>query len=144
MSRPIRRRRPGAARRVAFGALRAVNSQGAYANLEISSRLARAGLEPRDAAFATELLSGTCRLQGTYDRIIETASGRKLSSLQPAVVDALRIGAHQLLSMRVPTHAAVAATVDLAAVEIGERVAGLTNAILRRVNARSLDDWWRC
>lgn len=43
--------------------------------------------------------------------------------------------------MRVPTHAAVAATVDLAAVEIGERVAGLTNAILRRVNARSLDDW---
>lgn len=140
MSNP-RRRRPDAPRRLAFGALRAVTADGAYANLEIAKRLGEAKLEPRDAAFATELFAGTCRLQGTYDRIIEAASGRKLNSLQPAVLDALRLGCHQLLSMRVPQHAAVAATVDLAASEIGERVGGLTNAILRRVAERTLDGW---
>ena len=43
--------------------------------------------------------------------------------------------------MRVPVPAAVAASVDLAAATVGERVAGLTNAVLRRVAERPLDDW---
>ena len=94
----------------------------------------------RDAAFATELLAGTCRLQGTYDQIL-AASGRTLNTLQPAVLDLLRLGCHQLLSMRVPTHAAVAATVDLAAATVGERVTGLVNAVLRKVAASSWDEW---
>ena len=73
----------------------------------------------RDAAFATELLAGTCRGQGTYDLIIAAAAGRALGTLQPAVLDLLRLGTHQLLAMRVPAHAAVAATVDLAAATVG-------------------------
>ncbi len=51
------------------------------------------------------------------------------------------MGAHQLLSMRVPLHAAVGATVDLAAAEVGEKVAGLTNAVLRKVAAQDMDAW---
>ena len=98
------------------------------------------GLTGRDAAFATELLAGTCRWQGSYDVIIAAAAGRPLSEFQPAVVDLLRLGAHQILSMRVPTPAAVAASVDLAAATVGERVTGLVNAVLRRVAERSLDD----
>jgi 16S rRNA (cytosine967-C5)-methyltransferase len=43
--------------------------------------------------------------------------------------------------MRVPTHAAVAATVDLAAATVGERVTGLVNAVLRKVAARSYEEW---
>ena len=35
-----------------------------------------AGSDGRDAAFATELLAGTCRWLGTYDLIIEAAAGR--------------------------------------------------------------------
>ena len=72
----------------------------------------------RDAAFATELLAGTCRGQGTYD----LSSPRRPVArqlLQPAVLDLLRLGTHQLLAMRVPAHAAVAATVDLAAATVG-------------------------
>ncbi len=57
------------------------------------------------------------------------------------MLDLLRLGCHQLLSMRVPTHAAVAATVDLAAATVGERVTGLVNAVLRKVAARSWDEW---
>ena len=136
-----RRRRPDRARRVAFDGLRAVNAEGAYANLILPALLRERGLTGRDAAFATELLAGTCRWQGSYDVIIAAAAGRPLSEFQPAVVDLLRLGVHQILSMRVPVPAAVAASVDLAAATVGERVTGLTNAVLRRVAERPLDEW---
>jgi 16S rRNA (cytosine967-C5)-methyltransferase len=134
-------RPPDRARRVAFDALRAVSTDGAYANLVLASLLRERGLTTRDAAFATELLAGTCRGQGTYDQIIAAAAQRKLKTLQPAVLDLLRLGAHQLLAMRVPVPVAVAATVDLAAATVGERVTGLVNAVLRRVAADDLDGW---
>jgi 16S rRNA (cytosine967-C5)-methyltransferase len=140
-ARNRRRRRPDRPRRIAFDALRAVNADGAYANLILPALLRERGLTGRDAAFATELLAGTCRWQGSYDVIIGAAAGRPLGEFQPAVVDLLRLGAHQILSMRVPAPAAVAASVDLAAATVGERVTGLTNAVLRRVAERSLDDW---
>jgi 16S rRNA (cytosine967-C5)-methyltransferase len=136
-----RRRPPDPARRAAFDALRSVHADDAYANLVLPPLLARRHIMGRDAAFTTELLAGACRLEGSYDRIIEAAAGRSPGSLQPAVLDLLRLGAHQLLSMRVPTHAAVAVTVDLAAATVGERVTGLVNAVLRKVAARSWSEW---
>lgn len=140
MRRPPRRRRDPA-RELALRVLRAVSADGAYANLELAARRDRAGLPERDAAFATELVNGTCRFAGTYDRIITLATGRATADLDAAVLDVLRLGAHQLLAMRVPDHAAVAATVDLAGREVGERVTGLVNAGLRRIGARDLDGW---
>jgi 16S rRNA (cytosine967-C5)-methyltransferase len=109
-----------------------VNAEGAYANLILPALLRERGLTGRDAAFATELLAGTCRWQGSYDVIIAAAAGRPLSEFQPAVVDLLRLGVHQILSMRVPVPAAVAASVDLAAATVGERATspkGVTNMI---------------
>ncbi len=135
------RRKPDRARRLAFDALRTVNGEGGYANLVLADLLAARGLTGRDAAFATELAAGTCRWQGTYDAVIVAASGRALNTLQPAVLDLLRLGAHQVLALRVPVHAAVAAMVDLAAATVGERVTGLTNAVLRRVAAHDLKTW---
>ncbi|PKQ32658.1 MAG: rRNA cytosine-C5-methylase [Actinobacteria bacterium HGW-Actinobacteria-2] len=137
MSRKGRRQDP--ARSAAFKILRAVTANGAYANLELARQ--RGALSSQDAGFATELVSGTCRAMGTYDQILVAASGRELRTLQPAVVDILRLGAHQLLNMRVPAHAAISATVDLAALEVGERLVGLVNAILRKVAARDWLGW---
>jgi len=128
-------------RRLAFDVLRQVTGEGAYANLALAKRLATAGLNSRDSGLVTELVAGTCRLMGTYDRIIEAAAGRQLSSLQPAVVDILRLGAHQLLTMGVKRHAAVGATVDLARDTVGQRVTGVVNAILRKVAARTMNEW---
>jgi tRNA and rRNA cytosine-C5-methylases len=134
-----RRRASDPARTAAFRVLRAVTADGAYANLELARQRSR--LSGADAAFATELAAGTCRGLGTYDEIISVAAGRPLRSLQPAVLDVLRLGTHQLLAMRVPTHAAIAATVDLAALQVGERVTGVVNAVLRRVAEHELDVW---
>lgn len=135
------KRRIDRSRRVAYDALRAVSAHDAYANLALDDLLRTREMGGRDAAFATELVFGTCRLRGTYDRIIVAASGRRLKDLQPAVIDVLRLGAHQLLGMRVPRHAAIAASVDLAGAAVGERVTGLVNAVLRKVAARDLDGW---
>ncbi|MGI3786211.1 MAG: RsmB/NOP family class I SAM-dependent RNA methyltransferase [Janthinobacterium lividum] len=128
-------------RRVAFDALRRVTGEDAYANLVLPGMLAERGITGRDAGFATELLNGTCRWLGTYDAVLEAASGRPLTTLQPAVVDLLRLGTHQLLGMRVGTHAAVSETVDLAGATVGRRVTGLVNAVLRRVAAYDREDW---
>ncbi|MDO5678528.1 MAG: transcription antitermination factor NusB [Propionibacteriaceae bacterium] len=128
-------------RRVAFDVLRQVTGEDAYANLALAKRLSVAGLDSRDAGLVTELVSGTCRLMGTYDRVIEAASGRSLATLQPAVVDLLRLGAHQLLGMRMKKYAAVTSTVDLARATVGQRVTGLVNAIMRKISAHDLDGW---
>lgn len=126
------------ARLVAFDVLRAVAEQDAYANLELSRLLRDGGLSGRDAALATELASGTLRLQGAYDAVLDQLVK---GTLDAPVRDALRLGAHQVLSMRIPDHAAVGATVDLVKKRIGHRPAGLVNAVLRKVAGRSLEEW---
>ncbi|HEX4190540.1 MAG TPA: transcription antitermination factor NusB [Marmoricola sp.] len=126
------------ARLVAFDVLRAVADKDAYANLELSRLLRERNVGGRDAALATELVGGTLRLRGSYDDIIDRLVGRELDG---AVRDALRLGTHQLLSMRVPTHAAVDTTVALVKEQIGHRPSGLVNAVLRKVSARPLGEW---
>lgn len=129
------------ARMAAFDTLRDVHSGGAYTNLALGEQIEAHELTPQEAALCTELVNGTSRWQGTYDRIIEAAGGRTLDSLQPAIVDVLRLGTHQLLGMRTPTHAAVSTSVDLAGVALGERTTGVVNAIIRKVAAQELDGW---
>ncbi|MGN8048607.1 RsmB/NOP family class I SAM-dependent RNA methyltransferase [Curtobacterium sp. 22159] len=129
------------ARRVAFDVLRAVQVDDAYANLLLPTRIRRAGLSARDAAFATELTYGSIRMLGRYDAIIALASGRRIEQIESDVLDVMRLGAHQLLAMRTPTHAAVSATVELAR-EIGaHRATGFVNAVLRKVGARTDEEW---
>ncbi len=130
--------RTDSARLVAYDVLRAVGDRDAYANLELSRLLREQRLTGRDAALATELVSGTLRLQGSYDDVIDRLVPKKLD---PPVRDALRLGAHQLLSMRVPTHAAVDTTVNLVKERIGHRPSGLVNAVLRKIAARTWDEW---
>lgn len=130
-----------AARRVAFETIRAVNESDAYANLLLPTAIARADLGTADAGLATELTYGTLRRQGTYDAIITLAADRPTHEIDPAVLDALRLGVHQLLSTRVASHAAVNESVELARSAAGRGAAGFTNAVLRRVSRDTPGDW---
>lgn len=125
------------ARSVALEALRAVREDDAYANLLVP-RLVRA-LDERDAALATEMAYGALRRQGSLDAVIDACSDR--DAIDPAVRDALRLGSYQLLFMRVPAHAAVAETVELAKSHAGRGAAGFVNAVLRRIAARTWPEW---
>jgi 16S rRNA (cytosine967-C5)-methyltransferase len=134
---------PDPARRAAYDVLRAVRVADAYTNLALPVALGRRGVTGRDAAFATELASGTIRRRGTYDAVLGACSERPLAKVQVKVLDILRLGCHQLLSMRVPPHAAISTSVDLARSEVGEGAAGFTNAVLRKVAAHDRDAWVR-
>ncbi|MFN8077466.1 MAG: RsmB/NOP family class I SAM-dependent RNA methyltransferase [Kineosporiaceae bacterium] len=130
------------ARAAALEASSALDERDAYVNLVLPAVLRRRRLSGRDAAFATELTYGSVRGRGTYDPILAHAAGRPLAEISPPLlVDALRLGAHQVLAMRVPPHAAVSATVDLVSQAVGAGPARLANAVLRRVAERDLDAW---
>lgn len=141
-----RTRAPHGRRRTARGAaydlLHAVHVDDAYANIAMPEILARAGLSPRDAALATELAYGTLRWQGLYDAILAECVDRPLGELDGRLLDVLRLGAHQVINMRVPAHAAVGETVGLARDVVGEGPARLANAVLRRVvDGGDLEHW---
>jgi 16S rRNA (cytosine967-C5)-methyltransferase len=130
-----RRHRPvlDGARLTAYDVLDGVSSRAAYANLLLPQLLRERQLEPRDAAFATQLAYGTLRATGTLDAILSRLVSRPLSELDPKVLDLLRLGAYQLIDLRVPAHAAVDTTVALTRAIVGTGASGLVNAVLRKV-----------
>jgi 16S rRNA (cytosine967-C5)-methyltransferase len=129
------------ARRAAYDAVAAVHRDDAYANLALPNILRDAGLHGRDAAFATELTYGTLRAVGTIDAIIAIAADRGVERIDPTARDAIRLGVYQLLYTRVPTHAAVSATVDLVRSVAGESASKFANAVMRQISSKDLDDW---
>ncbi len=148
--RPVRRsvqrpsersRRADAGRLAAYDTLRAVAVDDAYANLVLPGLLTQRRLAPQDARFATELAYGTLRMRGLYDAVLGSCVDRPLAGLDAGLLDALRLGAHQLLGMRVPAHAAVGETVALVRQRVGQGPAGLANAVLRRVSERDVAAW---
>lgn len=142
--RPRRARRRTAIdppRQAAYDVLRQVDDVDAYLNLTLTDVLAERGLTGRDAAFTTELAAGTARMQGSYLAVLESIVAGGTGGLQPEVRTALVLGAHQVLGMRVPAHAAVGTTVELVRDAVGERPVRLVNAVMRRLGTADLDDW---
>ncbi|MFE5616072.1 RsmB/NOP family class I SAM-dependent RNA methyltransferase [Streptomyces sp. NPDC056470] len=143
--KPYRRPKKDPVRILAFEALRAVDERDAYANLVLPPLLKKArekgDFDGRDAALATELVYGTLRRQGTYDAIVSACIDRPLREVDPPVLDVLSLGAHQLLGTRIPTHAAVSASVELARVVLGDGRAKFVNAVLRKISQHDLDTW---
>ncbi|MCU1437749.1 MAG: methyltransferase [Naasia sp.] len=129
------------ARRVALEVIRAVSADDAYANLLLPARVHRAGLDTADAALATELTYGTLRRSGYYDRVIELASGRPTARIDPPLLDILRLGAHQLLSMRVAPHAAVNEAVVQAKSSGARSGSGFVNGVLRTIARTDREEW---
>ncbi|MEY2945823.1 MAG: hypothetical protein RL243_583, partial [Actinomycetota bacterium] len=126
---------------MAYQLLLAVATDDAYANLLLPKLLNQAKLDSRDTGFAQELAFGTIRNALFYDAAIEVASGREIAALDADVRVLLELGAHQLLGMRVPSHAALSETVDLAKQVLRPSLSGLVNGVLRRVSERSRDQW---
>lgn len=133
--------KPDAVRLLVFDILQEVNQRGGYSNLLLPSALTDSKFDQRDKGFATELLYGTLRMQGRHDYIAAQISDRPWSEVDSGIVDVIRMGAHQLFEMRVATHAAVSATVELARKVLGESKASFVNAMLRKMSSQSLDEW---
>lgn len=135
------RPRVSAARLAAYDVLRDVTEREAFANLALPARIREAGIDHRDAGLVTELVAGTLRWRGRYDRIIEIAAGRPSAELDARTLNVLRLGVHQLLSMRTASHAAVNESVELQRVVANQGGAGFVNGVLRAIGRVAPEDW---
>ena len=122
-------------RLLAFEVLAEVGLQGAYSNLILPKALSESILEANDRALSTELVYGTLRMQGRHDHFISAASDRSLEQIDPKALIVLRLGTHQLKQMRVPSHAAIYESVELAKKVVGKSTASFVNAILRKIDS---------
>jgi 16S rRNA (cytosine967-C5)-methyltransferase len=124
--------RASPARSAAFKGLRLVETS------DLGDALARSrdGLDDaRDRALATDLVTGTLRWRGALDFQLAHLSGRRLDKLDPEVLDALRLGAYQLLHLeRVPASAVVNDSVSLVKAARFTSAAPFVNAVLRRLS----------
>src|SRR4051812_15357739 len=130
------------ARACAYAVIRRVFEEGAWADRALHGEARRLDLDPRDRALAVRLAYGTVQRVAALDHAITAFARRPARELEPPVLAALRLGVFQLAYLdRVPAHAAVTESVELAKAE-RPRAAGLVNAVLRRAarDARSLLD----
>ncbi|HIG72581.1 MAG: 16S rRNA (cytosine(967)-C(5))-methyltransferase RsmB [Myxococcales bacterium] len=125
---------PTAPRMIAIRVVERVQRAGAYADLTLHHALVQSRIPAADRALATELVYGTLRWRGRLDYLIAKALDRDLTTLEPLVTSALRVGAYQLFfSDRIPANAAVDEAVRCVRAMGLERATGLVNAVLRRL-----------
>lgn len=129
------------ARTAALELLARVRTDDAYANVVMPSILTAGRCEGRDAAFAIEVGYGTLRMRGFLDAVLQRCVTREWDRVEFEVRDLLRLGAYQLLFMRVPPHAAIDTTCELARRHGDAGRVGFINAVLRKVAQHDRSAW---
>jgi 16S rRNA (cytosine967-C5)-methyltransferase len=125
------------ARDIAFRVLTRVHG-GAFASDLL--RRESAALDPRDASLAEAIVFGCLRFQAQLDFLIGHFSGRPGVRLDEEVRIALRMGIYQLRYLqRIPSHAAVAESVELVKRAHKRSAAGLVNAVLRKIHRQPVE-----
>jgi 16S rRNA (cytosine967-C5)-methyltransferase len=126
---------------VAADALVEIEGGADFADDVIGRLLNSSGLRGSDRALAADLFWGSIRWRGRLDSVIVPVFHGDFSRAQPLIRVLLRLGAYQLFCQdRIPDHAAVSQTVEIAVNRLNKSAAGLVNAILRRL-ARERELW---
>ena len=115
-------------RKIAYDVLIKCASAEQYSNIALDTAIKRSDLTPQDRGLLTALVYGVIERQITLDAIIDNLCQRGSADVSPDARTLLRLGLYQLAYLdRVPDHAAVNETVNMA----GKRSRGFVNAILR-------------
>ncbi len=137
-AKPGRQRRPEGARSLSWRVL--LDWESGKASIEALRERAFANekLSARDRALVTEMTQGVLRHRTLLDYRIDTLLDRPDTSLPHPVRALLRLGVYQIMFLhRIPSHAAVGETVNIAK---GTRYSGLVpliNAVLRKASISS-------
>lgn len=126
---------PNARRHALEASTEALSPKGrGFAQELLEERFAHAPLKPEDRRLATDLTYGVIRRLGTLDAVLQSYSARRLDSLDPVVHQILRQGLYQLLFLeRIPAHAAVDESVNLARATGKHKATGFVNGVLRNI-----------
>jgi 16S rRNA (cytosine967-C5)-methyltransferase len=122
-----------ASRRAAFEILLAVERGNGHAGDLLHEPAVNALSQP-DRNLATTLVLGALRWQIRLDATIKAHLAKPNAKLDAEILIALRLGAFQILRLdRIPAHAAIGESVELAK-QAGQRfAAGMVNAVLRKI-----------
>lgn len=110
-------------------------SSGALLSRELGRALDRSNVSPRDRSLITDLAYGAVRWRIWLDAALAPRL-RNPDGLPGDVIEALRLGSYEKLIRGTPPHAAVDAWVGIVR-RRHPRLAGLANAVLRRVEVPS-------
>ena len=123
------------ARKAAFAILMAVERGQSHSDDLLRGKAVNA-LSAPDRNLATALVLGVLRWQIRLDHQLQALLKRPNAKLDSEILIALRMGAFQLLHLdRIPAHAAIDESVELAK-QTGHRFAsGMVNAVLRKIAA---------
>lgn len=128
------------ARTAAFDILRKIENRAGHSD-ELLRGAAVDALSPLDRNLATNLVMGALRWQRLLDARVAAFISHPENKLPISVTIALRLGAFQLLFLdRIPAHAAIGESVELAKQAENRFIAGMVNAILRKVAATPRPD----
>lgn len=121
------------ARKAAFTILQRVMTSAAHSD-DLLHAPAVDALSAADRNLTTTLVLGVLRWQIALDAAIRPLLQRPDADLHPAALLALRLGVFQLRHLdRIPAHAAISESVELARTEGAPHAAGMVNAVLRRL-----------
>ncbi len=121
------------ARAAAFHILSRVTVSAAHSD-DLLHSLAVNALSSEDRNLTTTLVLGVLRWQLYLDALLQPMLQRPDAELHPSAMIALRLGLFQLLYLdRIPAHAALNESVELARANGAAHAASMVNAILRRV-----------
>lgn len=124
------------ARRLAYDILVRCERDSVYSNIVLDTAIRRHRLADADRALLTALVFGVIEKKITLDYLTSHLTDRPLGELDVEVLVLVRLGLYQLRFLdRIPDHAAVSETVELAS----RRYRGFVNALLRRYTREGAD-----
>lgn len=122
--------KPGVPARVeAAGLVGRVVRGGAWSNVAVRD----IDLPPQDARLVRHLVYGTLRNLTRLDRAISRVSHRPLPTMDPGLLDVLRVAFHEVLFGRAADHAVPYTAVESARTLGYGRAAGFVNALVRNL-----------
>lgn len=125
------------ARETALRALISFRREGAWPDLYLKKACVQ--MRSEEAALTATITYGVLQNRAYLDFLLGSFSARPLEKITPQVLDALRMGAYQLVFLtRIPHSAAVNETVELVKKHANAGAAGYANGVLRALQ-RSLD-----
>jgi len=125
------------ARFEAFDHLMAIESSDNVHADELLRGPRTSALSDLDRNLCTTLVMGTLRWQIRIDATIREMLAKPNARLDPAVRIALRLGVFQLHHLdRIPAHAAISESVNLAKLAGHQHASRMVNAVLRRISER--------
>ena len=123
------------ARETALRVLVSCRTNGAWADAALKAQLQRDEVTGADAALCSRIVYGVMQNQLLLDHYLGAFCSQRLDHLQPPLAEILRVGAYQILYLdKVPDHAAVSESVNLAKRFKRAQAAGLVNAVLRKLS----------